>query len=117
MTEKNILNAWREVKNDYHPPQWATDIIDKTIDAIVEHHAQGKDDLCWMDDDKLYAAAGLPPRDHHVGCQLSMVQNCVRYIKNRTEGGVWPTYAELEKRIRLLEAENNELKDKLRGKT
>ena len=29
--------------------------------AIAEHHAQKADDRCIEDDDRLYAAAGLPP--------------------------------------------------------
>lgn len=64
--------------------------------AIKEHHSQKADDRCIEDDDKLYAAAGLPPCDRRVGDKLEMVKNCIRFIEKRCEGGGWPTYKELE---------------------
>lgn len=67
------------------------------LDAIRLHHNQHTDDLCWQDDDALYAAAGLPPRDHRVGDKTAMRANCDRFIENRCEGGgPWRSYAELE---------------------
>lgn len=69
---------------------------DKLRAAIVEHHAQKADDRCIEDDDRLYAAAGLPPCDRRVGDKAAMLKNCERFINNRCEGGGWPTYAALE---------------------
>lgn len=64
---------------------------------VAVHHGQKADDRCIEDDDRLYAAAGLPPCDRRVGCQLDMIGNCVRFVRNRTEGGgPWPSYADLE---------------------
>lgn len=77
--------------------------------AVAEHHAQKADDRCWMDDDKLYAAAGLPPGDGRVGDKEAMLANCRRFIERRCEGGHWPTYKELEEeveRLRQLHKEN-----------
>lgn len=70
--------------------------------AIVEHHDQKADDRCIEDDDKLYAAAVLPPCDRHVGSKEAMLANCKRFIERRCEGGKWPSYAELEKEIAVL---------------
>lgn len=64
--------------------------------AIVEHHSQKADDRCIEDDDRLYAAAGLPPCDRRVGDKAAMLRNCERFIDNRCQPGGWPTYAELE---------------------
>lgn len=77
---------------------------DKLRAAIREHHAQKADDRCIEDDDKLYAAAGLPPCDRRVGDKFEMVKNYIRFVERRCEGGGWPTYAELEKRLVELEA-------------
>jgi len=68
-------------------------------EAIAEHHRQKADDRCREDDDKLYAAAGLPPVDRRVGDKAAMLANCARFIERRCEGGGWPSYAELEKQI------------------
>lgn len=64
--------------------------------AIGEHHAQKADDRCVEDDDRLYAAAGLPLCDRRVGDKAAMLANCARYIERRCEGGGWPSYVELE---------------------
>lgn len=70
---------------------------DKLLNAIKEHHAQKADDRCIEDDDRLYAAAGLPPCDRRVGCKEDMLMNCARFINQRCEsGGPWKSYAELE---------------------
>lgn len=44
--------------------------------AITEHHGQRADDRCIEDDDRLYAAAGLPPCDRRVGSLEEMHANC-----------------------------------------
>lgn len=64
--------------------------------AIKEHHAQKADDRCWMDDNILYDAAGLPAADRRVGDTDAMLTNCRRFLENRCEGGGWPSYAQLE---------------------
>lgn len=75
--------------------------------AILEHYNQKADDLCWMDDNKLYEVMGLPPRDNTVGDPCAMLENCKRYIEQRCQGGgPWKSYADLEK-------ENNKLRTAL----
>ncbi len=69
---------------------------DMLASAIAEHHAQKADDRCIEDDDRLYAAAGLPSCDRRVGDKAAMLRNCERFISRRCEGGEWPTYAQLE---------------------
>lgn len=69
---------------------------EQLLAAIKEHHSQKADDRCIEDDYKLYAAAGLPPHDPHVGDKAAMMKNCVRFIENRCKSGKWPSYAELE---------------------
>jgi|HubBroStandDraft_4_1064222.scaffolds.fasta_scaffold00029_70 hypothetical protein len=76
--------------------------IDALRIAIAEHHIQKADDRCIEDDDRLYVAAGLPPCDRHVGNKEEMLESCRRFIENRCEGGVWPSYRELEARCRQL---------------
>lgn len=76
------------------------------LEAIREHHDQKADDRCWEDDDRLYAAAGLPPADRRVGDKEEMLANCKRFIERRCEGGGWPTYQSLME-------ENERLKDRL----
>lgn len=70
--------------------------------AIYEHHSQKADDRCIEDDDRLYAAAGLPPCDRRVGDKAAMIVNCARFIENRCQGGGWATYAELERQLQIV---------------
>jgi hypothetical protein len=74
--------------------------------AIAKHHAQRADDRCFLDDDELYAAAGLPVPDRRVGDKLAMLANCIRFIDRRCEsGGPWRSYVELEAHLaRVLDA-------------
>lgn len=75
-------------------------------DAIAEHHAQKADDRCWMDDRKLYEAAGLPTDNYdQIGSPSAMLANCERFVTHRCSGGgPWVSYAELEaERDRLLQ--------------
>jgi hypothetical protein len=83
--------------------------------AVREHHSQKADDLCWMDDDRLYAVAGLPPRDRRVGDKAAMLENCRRFIERRCEGGGWPTYREVETERDALRAALRELRDAAEG--
>jgi hypothetical protein len=72
-------------------------------EAIRTHRDQKADDRCIEDDDRLYAVLndGVVC-DRHVGDKAAMLRNCERFISNRCLSGKWPTYAELEERIRLL---------------
>lgn len=70
--------------------------VERLRGAIAEHHRQKADDRCVEDDDRLYAAAGLPPCDRRVGDKAAMLENCRRFIERRCQGGKWPSYVELE---------------------
>ena len=68
--------------------------------AIRKHRDQKADDRCWMDDLELYAL--LPEEgtaDNRVGDKEAMLANCRRFIERRCEGGHWPSYTDLEKRV------------------
>jgi hypothetical protein len=73
--------------------------VERLREAVAKHHGQIADDRCWMDDDELYAAFGLPPVDRRVGDKAAMRANCDRFIERRCEGGGWQSYAELEAKI------------------
>lgn len=71
--------------------------------AIEEHRSQKADDRCIEDDDRLYAALGDGIKcDRSVGSKEEMLKNCARFIERRCEGGKWPTYAELDKEVKVL---------------
>lgn len=90
-------------------------IIERLQGAITEHHSQKADDRCIEDDDKLYAAAGLPPCDRRVGDKSEMLKNCARFIERRCEAGGWPTYRELESKLEQAQAELARLKEELQA--
>lgn len=83
---------------------------DKLLAAISEHHAQKADDRCVLDDDRLYAAAGLPPCDRRVGSKEDMLKNCARFIDRRCESGGWKSYIELEAELSQSAKSNLELR-------
>lgn len=74
------------------------------MEVIKEVHSQHADDVCWMDIDKIFVAAGLPVPDRKVGDKLAMYENCWRFIRTMCSGGQWKSYAELEKEIETLKA-------------
>lgn len=80
-------------------------------EAVATHHAQKADDRCIEDDDRLYAAVGLPPCDRRVGSKAEMLKNCERFIDRRCEGGGWPSYAELEAELASVKADAASLRD------
>jgi hypothetical protein len=88
-------------------------------DAIWNHRAQHGDDRCWLDDQVLYAALGDGDLgDNTVGDKQAMLKNCERYLEVRCKGGNWPTYAELEERVKKAEsalAKINEIRDSIIG--
>lgn len=78
--------------------------ICKLQDAIRKHRRQRSDDRCWADDEELYAVLEDGDLgDNRVGDKAAMLKNCERYLQNRCEGGGWPTYAELEAKVKDLE--------------
>ena len=83
---------------------------DRLLAVIREVHGQYADDLCWMDIDKIFAAAGLPVPDRRVGDKAAMLANCSRFIEAMCQGGKWPSYKELESERDRLAAENAELR-------
>lgn len=93
----------------------ATAERDRLLAAVKEHHSQRADDRCVEDDDRLYAAAGLPPCDRRVGSKEEMLANCARFIERRCEGGGWPSYRELEAERDAALAEAERLRGALRG--
>ena len=97
-----ILNQAKSMRSMYHTLRA----------AIAVHHGQKADDRCIEDDDKLYAAAGLPPCDRRVGDKEAMLANCRRFIENRCEGGHWPSYADLEKELKA----RGEILDEIQAK-
>lgn len=82
--------------------------VDLLLKTIREVHAQHADDLCWMDVDRIFVAAGLSVPDRRVGDKEAMKANCARFIDTMCQGGQWRSYAELE-------AENARLRDALRA--
>jgi DNA repair ATPase RecN len=81
--------------------------------AVGKHHAQHADDLCYMDDDELYAAAGLPARNPQIGDPKAMLRNCKRFIRQRCfGGGNWKSYAELESELAALREASGEARAK-----
>jgi hypothetical protein len=73
------------------------------LKVIEQVHSQHADDLCWMDIDLIFKAAGLSVPDRRVGCKVAMKKNCERFIDTMCSEGVWKSYAELE-------VENEELR-------
>lgn len=63
--------------------------------VIREVHSQQADDVCWMDIDRIFAAAGLPVPDRTVGDKVAMLANCKRFIDTMCCGGHWHSFAEL----------------------
>ncbi len=66
---------------------------------ICNVHSQHADDLCWMDIDRIFAAAGLPVPDRSVGDKEAMLGNCRRFIDTMCQNGKWKSYAELEQEL------------------
>lgn len=64
--------------------------------TIEEVHSQYTDDVCWMDFDRIFIAAGLPIPDRRIGDKGAMLWNCSRFIDRMCKGGDWPSYTELE---------------------
>lgn len=73
------------------------------LEVINDVHSQHADDLCWMDIDRIFIAAGLPVPDRSVGDKKAMLKNCDRFVNGMCKGGGgWKSYAELEQEIKIL---------------
>jgi len=95
------------------------------IGVIMDVHSQHADDLCWLDIDKIFVAAGLPVPDRKVGDKGVMLSNCKRYIDTLCAGGEWKSYADMEAELKetrrlyeeavkktvVLQADSDELHD------
>lgn len=87
-------------------PETESDRIKELEEAIRKHRDYKADDRCIENDDELYSVLDDNIKcDRNVGSKEEMLKNCERYITNRTEGGKWPTYKELEEKIKALEDE------------
>ena len=81
--------------------------LERLYNTVLKVHKSYADDLCWMDIDRIFVAAGLSVPDRKVGDKFKMLKNCARYIDHLcTEGGGWKSYEELEK-------ENKELRERV----
>lgn len=69
--------------------------------VVRDVHDQHGDDLCWMDIDRIFAAAGLSVPDRKVGDKVAMLTNCERFINVMCSGGKWRSYAEMERELEI----------------
>lgn len=87
------------------------DDLEDVVRKIHAEHMRGTDDTCWLDIDRVFAALGLPAPERSVGSKTAMLENCTRFIGQLCTGRKdWPSYVDLEKRIKELEAENDLLR-------
>lgn len=77
--------------------------LGKLLAVIHDVHQQIADDICWMDIDRIFTAAGLAVPDRRVGDPQAMLVNCQRFVSTLCQGGKWRSYVELEQ-------ENQELR-------
>lgn len=76
--------------------------LDNLLAVIRDVHSQPNDDLCWLDIDRIFAAAGLPVPDR---CNKAAMQRNERFIDVTCEGCSKKSYAELEAEIERLRRE------------
>lgn len=81
--------------------------LENLLKVIREVHSQYADDVCWMDIDKIFLAAGLEVPDRKVGDKEKMKANCARFIDTMCQGGNWKSYQELESEIEALKNSQN----------
>jgi hypothetical protein len=74
--------------------------IKDLLSVIEEVHGQYGDDVCWMDFDRIFIAAGMSVPKRGVGDKGEMMLNCARFIEKSCRGGDWPSYRELEGVVR-----------------
>jgi hypothetical protein len=83
-------------EEEYQQLLWKYESLLRVIKKV---HSQRGDDLCWMDIDLIFVAAGLPVPRRQVGDKEAMKANCVRFIDTMCAGGDWPSYADLEEQL------------------
>lgn len=83
------------------------------LEVVKAVHAEHADDVCWMDIDRIFKAAGLPVPDRRVGDKLKMAGNCIRFIDTMCQGGKWVSYAALENERNILRELLNSLASKI----
>lgn len=114
---KQLVHELRNLENDIRDEttiELAATCIEQMIAAVKKHHSQTKDDLCWMDDNDLYAAFGLPPKYVGINSEEEQLDMCKRFIKNRCYiGGNWKSYKDLEEENERLKKEIVELEERL----
>src|SRR5262245_17416301 len=72
--------------------------------AIRKHREQRADDRCWLDDLDLYAVLRDGKRaDNSMPPRGIFLANCANFYDRRCQKGDWPSYQELEAKIRKLE--------------
>lgn len=109
MNQQEALDGLYDYIKENHP---LYTYFEQLVVAVENHRSQKADDRCIEDDDRLYAALGDGIKcDRRVGSQCEMLENCKRFIANRTEGGTWKTYAELERENAELKKQVDELKN------
>lgn len=71
------------------------ELASRVLVVVREIHKEVADDLCWLDIDRIFAAANLSIPDRRVGDKEAMHANCRRFIDTMCEGGHWVSYKEL----------------------
>jgi hypothetical protein len=95
--------------------EWQYQQYTNLLAVIKDVHGQRADDLCWMDIDRIFTAAGLPVPDRSVGDKDAMLKNCERFVRDHCVGKVsWRSYAELEAENRRLRVAGATLLDEWR---
>jgi hypothetical protein len=86
----------------------------RVLSAIKYHHGQKGGDRCFLDINRIYTAAGLPPGDFKVGNKFEMAKECLNFIdKDCINGGFWTSNAELTETIVRLRTDLDGMKREL----
>jgi len=114
MTDEE-LRSIRERCDRAMPGPWVDDVpkllaeVERLRNAIREHQAQRGDDRCWLDDRRLYEAAGLGLAATALPPRCEFLASCERYWEQRQRpeektaaGGM--TIAQLEAEVERLRA-------------
>lgn len=109
----------------------ALSVVKNLLSVIKDVHSQQGDDICWMDIDQIFVAAGLPVPDRKIGNPTLMHANCAVFIETMcSNGGPWRSYREIlnenitlkdqlakpEERIKNQVAANNFLRIRLKAR-
>jgi len=80
--------------------------------AIRKHRDQRGDDKCWLDDQELYNVLGDGNLgDNSLPAKEKFLNNCANYYEKRCKNANWPSYQELEEKIKTLEAQLGQNKE------